>query len=578
MNIRTAFLVLSIASVCFTACLGTRTAQVTNHAQHWVDSVYASLTPQQRIAQLMIIRESKLENGQLHIYKEKLLADIEKYNIGGICLFQGEPEEQAAVIHTLQQSAQTPLMVCIDGEMGLGMRMKTVQKLPYNITLGAMPYRPALLYNIGKTMALQCQRMGIHVNYAPVVDINNNALNPVIGYRSFGENKQTVAQYATQIIKGMQAHKVMACAKHFPGHGDVTSDSHHELPIINKSLKEIQSTELYPFQQVIQQGVQSIMVGHLFIPSLDSTTNRASSLPPRIVQQLLKKDMQFKGLVFTDALEMKGVADYFPQGDIAAQSLIAGNDMLCLPENMETAIQKIEEAIEKKQLSWQDIEAKTKKVLLAKYQLGIHQQRPIDTTQLTKELNQHVPQIRKQVAEQAITTVRLSSNTVLPLNTKDSVLLIEIGAKEKYTQLAHQLFSNNIAVTAVGMPLNNNSFKTAEELIKEKQYNKLVVALYGYNLHPKNNFGIDSSTIDFIHKAVTEAPESIFINLGNPYVLKHFCHFPSIICAYEDDDTFQESLAQKLLGKQDTYGKLPVTVCPSLPAGTGHSIQQKPHQ
>ena len=237
-------------------------------------------------------------------------------------------------------------MITIDGEWGLGMRLDSVDKFPYQLTLGAMNDEE-LVYKMGVAVGEQCKRIGVHVNYAPVVDINNNPNNPVIGYRSFGEDKNKVAQFGVAYMKGMQDAGIMACAKHFPGHGDVDVDSHLDLPVINKSMAQLDSLELMPFRAIFKAGVGSVMIAHLYIPAIDTAANRATSISKNNVTDLLRNDLGYNGLTFTDALEMKGVAKYFPGGTIAVEALIAGNDMLCLPASVPETIEAVKQAINK---------------------------------------------------------------------------------------------------------------------------------------------------------------------------------------------------------------------------------------
>ncbi len=333
-------------------------------------------------------------------FEKEVEEAIRKYNIGSLCLFQGGPIKQAQMLNHFQSIAKTPLLITIDGENGVGMRFDSVMGLPRMMMLGAA-HDPALAYQYGQVVAEQCKRIGIHVNYAPVVDINNNPNNPVINDRSFGEDKYKVAEYGVQYVKGMQDNGVMACAKHFPGHGDVAVDSHHDLPVINKSREELDSLELYPFRELIKAGVGSVMVAHLQVNSIDNTANRPTSISNKAVTDLLKKELRFSGITFTDALEMKGVAKYYPDGENSLQSLIAGNDMLCLPGNIPGSIEKVLKAIRKKKLSWKDIDARVKKVLHAKYEHGLANLQSIDFNNITEDLNSKVPMMRRMIAEKS---------------------------------------------------------------------------------------------------------------------------------------------------------------------------------
>src|SRR5687767_4177398 len=330
-------------------------------ADKWVDSVFNSLSKEEKIAQLMVVRaHSNL--GPEHV--SKVISDIKKHNIGALCFFQGGPVRQANLTNYYQEIAKTPILVTMDAEWGLGMRLDSVTKYPFQLTLGALT-DPQLVYQMGVAVGMQCRRMGVHVNYAPVVDINNNPNNPVIGYRSFGEDKNKVAQLGVAYMKGMQDAGIMACAKHFPGHGDTEVDSHADLPVIHKSREQLDSLELFPFRQAIKGNVGSVMIGHLSIPAIDSTVNQPTSLSKKAITDLLEEELDFEGLTFTDALEMKGVTKFYPAGEAAVQALVAGNDMLCLPEDVPAALEAIEKAIRKRQLRWRDIDAKVYKVLRA---------------------------------------------------------------------------------------------------------------------------------------------------------------------------------------------------------------------
>ncbi len=268
-------------------------SQKTNPAaKHWADSVFNSLNDDQRIAQLMVLRESSYSPNGAVYYDSAVTAAIQKYNIGGICLFQGTPVKQAEFINYFQSIAKTPLMVCMDAEWGAGMRLDSVEPLNHQMMLGAIN-DSTLVYEYGKLVARQCKRMGIHVNFAPVVDVNNNPNNPVINDRSFGQDKYKVARYGIAYMKGLQDEGVMACAKHFPGHGDVTVDSHLDLPVINKSMAQLDSLELYPFKRMFKAGVASVMIAHLYIPAIDSTANTATSLSKKNVTGLLRNKLAF---------------------------------------------------------------------------------------------------------------------------------------------------------------------------------------------------------------------------------------------------------------------------------------------
>ena len=366
----------------------------TPEARKWVKKQFSKLSKNERIAQLMIIRaHSNL--GPDHVAEVTDL--IQHYNIGGLCFFQGGPVRQALLTNDYQRMAKTPLMISIDGEWGVGMRLDSVINFPRQLMMGAVN-DASLIRQFGKAVGAQCKRMGIQVNYAPDIDINNNPLNPVINDRSFGEDKFKVALFGKAYMLGIQENGVMATAKHFPGHGDVAVDSHYDLPIINKNRQQLDSLELFPFRELIHAGIGSVMNAHLYIPAIDTSANLATSLSSKNVNGLLKNELGFKGLVVTDGLGMKGITKFFPAGEASVQALIAGNDLLCLPTEIPATIKKIRAAIKDGRLKWPDINARVKKVLLAKYHLGLNHVKPVDTSNLVNDLNTQTYYQQKQTA------------------------------------------------------------------------------------------------------------------------------------------------------------------------------------
>lgn len=536
----------------------------------WVDSVFKKLSPDEKIAQLMVVRGSAIDPATRRpvFYTKEVEEQVKKYNVGGICMFQGGPVAQANFINYMQSIAKTPIMICIDGENGLGMRMDSVQPLPRQLMLGAMN-NPKLMYEYGRLVGEQCKRIGIHVNYAPVVDVNNNPANPVINDRSFGEDKFKVADYGVQYMKGMQDVGVMGCAKHFPGHGDVAVDSHFDLPVINKSKSELESLELYPFQKIFDAGVGSVMIAHLYIPAIDNTANRATSLSKKNVTKLLRNEMNYKGISFTDALEMRGVTKFFPAGDASVESLIAGNDMLCLPGDVPGSIQKVKDAIKKKKLTWKDIDAHVKKVLRAKYDYGMANMQPINTTNITEDLNKGIPEMRRRVAEESITLLRNNDATIFPLMPRQAQNVAYIGMGLRNDNAFARRLRNDYGahVYYFDYGLSEQKAKAALELIKDR-YQVLVIGLHNYNRFPANNYGV-SQAADTLVQMLQQQSRSITFAFGNPYLIANSCDSKVLVACYEDDAATQEVAADLIQGKISPKGKLSVTVCPELKYGTG---------
>ncbi|MBX3238425.1 MAG: serine hydrolase [Chitinophagaceae bacterium] len=541
-------------------------------AGQWADSVLTTLSEDEKIAQLMVVRLSSIDaNRKVTFYDAEVLEAVNKYNIGGICLFQGGPVTQAAIVNRLQAAAKVPLLVCIDGENGLGMRMDSVQGLPRQMMMGAVQ-DPAIIYEYGKWVGEQCRNTGIQVNYAPVVDINNNPANPVINDRSFGEDKYRVATLGVQYMKGMQDAGVMACAKHFPGHGDVSVDSHYDLPVINKARADLDSLELYPFREMIRAGVGSMMIAHLSIPSIDNRTNRATSLSYNNVTRLLRDELGFTGLTFTDALEMKGVTKFFPDGEASAQSLIAGNDMLCLPGDIPGSIKEIKKSIRKKDLSWKQINEAVRKVLLAKYQYGLSNWQPVQTNNLADKLNARSAEITRLVTENAVTLLRNETKFIplVPDSTqKLRVAYLGIGINNDNT-FARKLRERYNA-DAYYFNYNEDTRRvTSIVTTLQTRYDAMVVGVHRYNRFPAGNFGISAAAVQLLEQ-VQALPSVAVFAFGNPYATGNFCKASNLVACYDDAVTTQEVAADILSGILGAKGKLPVTVCEALPVGSGIS-------
>ncbi|MBG9375640.1 serine hydrolase [Panacibacter sp. DH6] len=565
------FLIGMLSLLCITTVHAQKSFYAeTPEAKHWVDSVYKSLSKEQRIAQLMVVRlSSRNPDGSAKFYDEKVTEQIKKYNVGAVCLFQGNPVAQATLVNKYQRMARTPVMICIDGETGVGMRMyDSVMKFPDQLTIGAVN-DAAIVYNVGRAMALQCKRAGIQVDYAPVVDINNNPDNPVIGFRSFGEDKYKVALYGTKIMQGLQDEGVMATAKHFPGHGDVSVDSHFDMPVINKSKAQLDSLELYTFRQLFEAGIGSVMIAHLSIPAIDTTAHLPTSLSKNNVTSLLRNEMGFKGISFTDALEMQGVAKYYPAGEAGFRSILAGNDMLCLPGDVPGTIRRILAAIKKGELDKADMEARVKKVLLAKYHLGLNQVNTIPLDGLTNDLNKDVPALRKTVAENALTYVHATQPGLLPLAGNTKVAYVAVGAY-KQNKLAALLKENfNADLFYFDYTKDDNDAAMLVKALRAK-YDKVIIGVHGLSKYPAKQFGISNSAVKLVSDLQT-ATSAVTLLFGNPYAVKYLCNATDLAVCYEDDVIFQQAAFDWLTGKFTAKGTLPVSVC-QYKYGTGSLV------
>ena len=534
--------------------------------ERWVESVYNALTINERIAQLFIIRAYSNRNER---YNDRMTDLIRRYNVGGVCFFQGTPSAQVELTNRWQQAVKIPLIVAIDAEWGLGMRLNGAYNFPFLMTLGACGDN-MLVYEMASAIARDCKRMGIHMNLAPVVDVNNNPNNPVINFRSFGENPYKVARKGVMYVNGLQDHGVVATAKHFPGHGDTDSDSHLTLPLVNHSKYRMEAIELFPFQEVINNGVKGIMIAHLYVPSYDNTPNLPTTLSPRIVNELLKNDMRFQGFVITDALDMSGVTRYYSPGEIEVKALLAGNDILLLPQDISTAITAIRRAVDKSIIPIELIERKCKEILRLKFDLGLDLVAPIDRNNLSRELNPISSNvITNKIYKSAVTLVK-NDNNLIPLTQLQhhKIASVSIGTT---TQTPFQKRLDwHAPITCFQVSKQASSSQLFQLRKKLKAYDLVILGIHNNNLYPANSFGIPDKVFNFINK-LSQNQRTILAIFGNPYILNSLKSTSSpgaILVTYQDQPEAEEVAAEVIVGGIGSRGHLPVTTT-SFPAGTG---------
>ena len=534
--------------------ISAQTKQEYNSAKKkWIDTEFNKMTSEQKIAQLMIIR---FQSNWDSLKTDSVSKIAIKYNVGGLCFFQGTSVKQALITNFLQKKIQTPLIISIDAEWGLGMRLTDIIPLSKNIQLGALT-NDNLIFQQGVLMGNQCKRLGIQINYAPVADINMNPDNPVINDRSFGEDKKLVAQKSLKLMKGLQSTGVIACAKHYPGHGDVNQDSHFELPLIKKSEQEITNNELTPFQLLIDSGIKMVMIGHLFIPSLDTTHNQPSSLSSKIIQNKLKIQQKFNGLVITDALEMQAIQKYFPQNQSLVEALKAGNDLLCLPASVPEGIAKIKLAIDSGILSWEHIDNSVKKILAAKFEAGLNLWKPIDTNNLTADLNKGIPELNTLIARESI-TVLSDHTTNIPFKPKKKYGYLKIGGSTN-TDTLWQLLSKMPQFNTIYIPFDQDSLSLDSLKNSILTNNINFIGLQSYNRRPANYFSIPTKIIHFINSLSND--HNVLLCFGNPYALNLFQEsFKDRVVLYEDNVFTELAAFQWLIGNIAAKGILPVSI------------------
>ena len=532
----------------------------------WADSLYNAMSDDERIGQLFMVRAfSKKDSKET----AKILGQIREHHIGGICFFQGSPREEARITNMYQDESKIPLMTAIDGEWGLGMRFKDQTiSFPRQLMLGAIQDNN-LIYEMGKEVARHCQRIGLHVNFAPVADVNNNPDNPVINDRSFGEDMYNVAAKSYSYMRGMQDQGILACAKHFPGHGDTDVDSHVDLPIITHDMQRLDSLELMPFRALSKYGIKSMMAAHLHVPSIDNRTNRPTSLSKTALTDILRNDIGFDGIIFTDAMEMKGVTKHFKTGQAEAEALEAGNDMIVLSEDLSKSIKSIKEYITEGRIEMTQVEASVKRILLEKYRLGLYQKpEKLSLENISEDLNSKESlALKSRLIEEALTLVN-DRETQIPITTpaQKIIMTLTIGSTAQtpfqsrinsYSNAKHYFSSKQVdEVKAKALDAN---FESASHII---------VSFHDMSKYASKNFGIDQSAVQYV-RGLAKRKRVIVTLFGSPYALRYFEDMDPILVAYNEDEMTQDLAAQALFGANRISGKLPVSGSNSFPFGMG---------
>ena len=530
--------------------------------QKWVDSLYASMTIDEKIGQLYMVQVFSNQDKKT---KSNIIKLIKKHHIGGLIYSKGGPVRQAKLNNELQAISKLPLLVGMDAEWGLNMRLDSTYAFPWNMTLGAIK-DPLLIEKTGRHIGEHCKRLGVHFNFAPVVDINTNPKNPIIGNRSFGEDRDNVTEKALAFMKGMQSAGVLANAKHFPGHGDTETDSHKTLPTINFNEKHIDSIELYPYKALIKEGLSSVMVAHLNVPSLESRADFPSSLSKAIVTDLLKTKLEFKGLIFTDALNMNGVSNFSETGDIDLAAFKAGNDVMLISEDVAIGVSKIKESYEKSEITEERLAHSVKKILMAKYKVGLNNYKPIGTYHLVEDLNRLKDDVLyEELIENAITVVKNKAEILplLRLETK-KIAYVKIGDDDgsvfldelkKYAKV-HEVKADKL--DGLINKLNN--------------YNTVIIGFHKSNANPWKSYQFSDKELVWLYE-IARTNTVILIVFAKPYALldlKTTKNFEGIMVSYQNSEIAQQKAAQLIFGAIQAKGTLPVT---SGDFKVGHGIQ-----
>jgi beta-N-acetylhexosaminidase len=513
----------------------------------WADSIMKRMNREQKIAQFfMVAAYSDQRNNE-----KEIQTWIDKYSIGGVIFFQGDTASQKAMTQRLQAKSAVPLLVGMDAEWGPAMRLSNSRKYPFQLTMAAAnneKLTKELAYWIGR----ECADLGVHLNFAPVADINTNPKNPIIGFRAFGENPRSVANQTVAFVEGMEHAGVMACVKHFPGHGDTDKDSHHELPLVRLTMKQFEAINFLPFVRSIQAGVSAVMVAHLQTPALDSLS-KVSSLSSVIIKDILQGNLQFEGLVISDALNMKAVANQHEKSEVVVRAFLAGNDILLFPESIGEAIDAISKEVQAGKISEKELNARCKKVLKAKY-WAIQKQKKSKPISADESLQIDIL-IRKTVAH--ATTILKNENNVLPLRDLSApTAIVFIGES---TNAVEQRLLDYIDAPVFKI----NSKSEMEQLTtKLKPYSRVITVFAAKHNWQSKSFGMPDFWRDYA-TIMSKDKEQIALFLANPYALVGdalLSKFDGFVMAYENSIYTQEIAPQILLGAMPAKGKLPFTL------------------
>ncbi|WP_262386050.1 glycoside hydrolase family 3 N-terminal domain-containing protein [Hymenobacter sp. BT491] len=533
----------------------------------WVDSVMATLTPDQRVAQLFMVAAY---SNKTRIDEDSVSTLIQQYGIGGLIFFQGGPVRQSKLLNRYQSQAKVPLLVAMDAEWGLGMRLDSTTRFPYQMSMGGVR-DTQLLYDMGQEIARQFKRTGMHVNFAPVVDVNNNAANPVIGYRSWGENRENVTAKSYQYMKGMQDAGVLAVAKHFPGHGDTDTDSHLALPLIRVDQRRLDTLEIFPFRNLMRRGLGGIMIAHLNIPALDST-GMPSTLSKPIVTGMVKQKMGFEGVVFTDAMNMKGVISKYPPGDADVRALIAGNDVLEFSKNIPLALQMVREAINRKELSQADIDARCRKVLALKQWAGLDHYKPIELKNLYQDLNtSHANYLTHKLSELSVTVLR-NQKDLLPLQRLDTLRIATLTIGTRDTTDFQRMAADYATVHHYWLSATATLNELTQMRETLKPYNTLLIGINNLGRLPATNFGVTPETNILLRELTGQKQKVIVSVFGNAYAvakIRDLERADAVLLAYQESKNAQDVTAEIIFGGISAVGKLPVSVTDRYTNGYG---------
>ncbi|ADQ18242.1 glycoside hydrolase family 3 domain protein [Leadbetterella byssophila DSM 17132] len=524
----------------------------TKKQEAWVETILSEMTLEEKVGQLFMIAVfSNRREADYTIVENQ----IRKYHLGGLAFFQGNALKQAELTNRYQAAAKIPLLIGLDAEWGLGMRLNNAFSFPKAITIGAAK-DIELAEQVSEEIARQCKRIGVHFNFSPVGDINSNPKNPVINYRSFGESPLNVSELTSAFVRGHRKYNILTSAKHFPGHGDTHVDSHYDLPVLQHSLKHIQEVESAPFKAMIADSVSSVMIGHLNVPALDNGV--PATVSERIIKDYLQKELGFTGLVISDALNMKGLLKSFPVGEAEVRAFKAGNDMLLQTSNLDKAYNAVLAACINGRITEEELNHSVRKILKSKYWAGLHSYKPVDLRNISEDLDTERSKELKQLIYNKAVTVTRDEFGLIPLKGLATLKMASIGVgvdQENLFQSTLELYGDVNSYLLQDKPARSTDWKSiAEEAVKN---DLVIVSIHKVRQSEKLDYGITEETLNML-RYIQENSRLIVCVFGNPYSLKFFDEFETVMCGFEDEEEAHMAAANVLFGVNSAQGKVPV--------------------
>jgi len=533
----------------------------------WVENQYSNMSLEERVGQLFMVSVASNQGKSATDRVKNLVKDE---NIGGVIFLVGGPVQQAQLTNEYQSASKVPLLIGSDAEWGMAMRLDSTYAFPWNMTLGAIQ-DSAVVEKVGYQIGKHAKSLGVHINFAPDLDVNNNPQNPIIGNRSFGEDPKNVAQKGRAFVRGMEKAGVLSSGKHFPGHGDTATDSHKSLPIINSSVERLDTIELYPFKKVMQSGLSSTMVAHLDVPSLESREGHPSTLSKSIVTGVLKNQLGFQGLVITDALNMKAVSQFAPEGKVELEAFLAGNDMLLMPENVLKAKETIIEAYNEGIITEARLAESVKKILMAKYKAGLYNYQPVDLENLHEDLNAVENDVVYEEAIEGAITVAKNNFSLMPIKKLDNKKIAYVHFGDDSGDTFHTSLNKYNEVIHI-------KAKDIAEYKKElTKYNLVIIGFHKDNSSPWKGYKFTKNELFWMEEiSRLRTSNTILALFTRPYALLDVLNFDTmdgVVVGYQNSEIAQEKVAEVIFGAIGATGKLPVSAHDEFPVGTGVAVQ-----